>query len=177
MDQPKDNDFILFVGQEANFQTRSMLVPAKEFLQVRQNDYNILKTNAIKCVPFKMKEEIVLVNQLLKLNFIWENKGRIHEKTDYSQICDDILFYCDRGEEDMYITESDLLWLNRSVMEVCNGGFNHILNYISLQNKLTTNNSKISLYDSFLILETDNGRFCHAPFDTVEELILNNNKK
>lgn len=31
------------LDKEANFQSRSMLIPAKEFMQVRKDDYELLK--------------------------------------------------------------------------------------------------------------------------------------
>ncbi len=34
---------LLFVSREANFQSRTMLIPMEEFLKVRQEEYNLLK--------------------------------------------------------------------------------------------------------------------------------------
>jgi len=38
-------NYILFIGQESNFGSRSMLIPAKEFLglETRKKDYETLK--------------------------------------------------------------------------------------------------------------------------------------
>jgi hypothetical protein len=166
----QDNEFILFVCQEANFQSRSMLVPAKEYLNVRQNDYNILKKHALKCVPFKINNDLVFVNQLIKLNSIWDNnRSGKQEKTEYTQICNDLCFYCDLPDDDMYLKETDKSWLQRSVMGICSQGFNHVKNYITCQKKLKED-PMIVLYDSFLILETENGKIRFSPYDTVEEL-------
>lgn len=41
-------EWILWIGQEANFVTRSMLIPAVEFLKVRKDDYDTLKECAIQ---------------------------------------------------------------------------------------------------------------------------------
>lgn len=35
--------YILYVAQEANFESRTMLIPMEEFLKVRQDDYHLLK--------------------------------------------------------------------------------------------------------------------------------------
>jgi hypothetical protein len=51
----KDNEYILYVSDDANFQTKSILIPAHEFIKIRLHDYNLLKENSIQhTVIFKM---------------------------------------------------------------------------------------------------------------------------
>lgn len=157
-------DYILFILQDANFQTRSMLVPKKEFLEVRQADFDILKRNAITVdLPDGQK-----IDNLLIQNFIWENNLGIPEEYEWSAAAVDLLMY---ASEFLHNYEcNDDVWYKKSFFDFCDG-FNDLQNYLRAKKITELRDKQINVTDSFLILESDNGQMEHKPYDTVEEML------
>lgn len=63
-------DYILFIMQSGNFQSRSLLVPKDLFLKIpkRAQEYEILKKHA-KTYMFKNKDKCDIVNNVLFVNY------------------------------------------------------------------------------------------------------------
>lgn len=160
-------EYILYLAQQANFQTRSILIPAADFLAVRSDDYHILKNNSVKNYKFNIDGREYLVDNLLLDNIIWDgNMGR-HEKAVYTEICADLKQYADGMEDDQYIRLEDKAWYDNSKINLCKG-FNHIKNFVACKKKLE--NQGIKIIDAFLVLETDHGKYQIPDVDTVEEM-------
>jgi hypothetical protein len=60
-------NYILYIAQESNSQSRSMLIPMEAFLRVRYEDYNILKQHATRQVLTLDKPYIV--DQVLFMHY------------------------------------------------------------------------------------------------------------
>ena len=149
-------DYILYIAQEANFQTRSLLIPAKEFLSIpdRKKDYDILKKNG----------------NLLIHNLVSSKTGGFQfELTEYTQICGYLSRYADGI--DYYINPADDIWYDISIGGFCSG-FNHIKNYNQFKNATNIKGKDVNIIDSFLVLETEDGKFNPSQFDTVNEMML-----
>lgn len=166
--------YILIVGQEANFQSRVMLIPANEFFSVeaRSNDFEILKKHSLKYHKIKVDNVEYCIDNLLILNLIKSNKyqidGHEFEKTEYLEICHKLIDYAN-GTEYVF-DEDDKIWYSKAII-LLNTGFNHLENYIKYKN---TNNidtyKNIIIVESFLILEAEEGK-CHlSQFNTVNEM-------
>lgn len=77
-------EYILFVIECTNFCPRTGLVPKKEFIEARQSDYEILKSNAVKYNG---------IDQVLFQNIIWTGRTGRHEKTEWGHVISDIRMY------------------------------------------------------------------------------------
>ena len=64
----ENNNYILFIIQDANFQSRSMLVPEKEFLEIRKEDFETLKKYS-KTVTLSDGSNEYQIDNLLVQNF------------------------------------------------------------------------------------------------------------
>lgn len=158
-----ENKYILYVGQEANFQSRSMLIPAKLFIEARPEWYEILKKHTIKNVKFGE----IQIDNLLVVNYIFDNGIGVLEKTEYSEICQMLTHYADGLDDDCYLNMIDKKWYDLAQCNLC-GGFNHSKNYQTIKDKCHQNN--IVLLDSFLVLESDDHKLNISPVETVNEL-------
>jgi len=150
--------YILFVGQEANFCSRVILIPYEEFLKVRNKDYELMKKHSQKSVMI----DGVLVDNLLEQKIIMDGNVGSLEKREYTEICEKLNHYADWGSE--YASNEDKLWLSKSKYPK-NSNFNHVLTYSGIIKKYRKN-TKYNIVDSFLYLELDNV----SPYDTVEEM-------
>src|SRR5688572_20180772 len=137
-------DYILFVGQEANFQSRSMLIPAEEFLKVRNDDYLLLKRCSIKDRIFTINGINHKIDNLLIQNVIWSGNRGSYEKHEYTTIVGQLTQYADGMEEDCYFDMKDKEWYDNAMCNLCRG-FNHVKNYTKLKNS-----TKYNIVDSFL---------------------------
>jgi len=155
-------EYILFVGQEANFQSRCMLIPAKEFIKNRSDIYNKLKERSVKNYIFKVDDEDCLIDNLLLQNYNYEGSMGIPEKKDYSEYCWKLTNYADGSD---FIDERDKEWYNKTVLLLGNLGFNHIKNYVKIKNM-----KQYNIVDGFLFLELRNGELELPDVDTVQEM-------
>lgn len=161
-------DYILFLGQQGNFQTRSMLIPAKEFLEARNEDYQLLKKSSKKFtfIIDNIKHE---VDNLLLQNIVWNGNYGTSETHQYSDICHKLTCYADGLDDDQYYDLKDKEWYDKTPTNLC-GGFNHIKNYTELKNLKKHKDQNINIIDSFLVLELRNGILEMPSCDTVEEM-------
>lgn len=142
-----NNDYILFIAQEANFQSRSILIPIVEFLKVRKDDYEILK-KASKPKTFIIDNKEYIVKNLLIQYFKPFSKNCFTQITsDYSLICNHLTSYADAMDRDFYFLMEDAIWYDNSITNLCRG-FDHIHNY-----KYILEHSDKNIVDSFLVLE------------------------
>lgn len=143
-----DNDYILFVGQEANFQTRTMLIPAKKFLSIKENKekYELLKT----CADQKILNGVSIEN-VIYLTFDRSDGGYDLVTESHSKLCGEFLQRaCDYRhvlDEDEYIEE----WYKEAFTNLTTG-FDHVNNYLECIKITQYMKTSINIIDSFLIL-------------------------
>lgn len=161
-------DYILYLSQEACFQTRSILIPAAAFITARNTDYETMKAAARKNHKFVIDGEEYVIDNLLIQNYKWVGNHGTQEIFTHTKICNDLLWYADRREADCYIEMCDKLWCDLSVAGFCSD-FNHIKNYVESKRKFES--AGIKIVDGFLVLESNNGKLNMPVFDTVSEMM------
>ncbi len=157
-----NNDYILFVSQDANFQSRTMLIPIIEFLKVRDDDYKILKSSSIKNKKFTLNKKEYIVDNLLIIDYInVEGCDNIFTQTnkEYNLVCNELRSYADGMDNECYFYMKDKIWYDLSITNLC-GGFNHIYNYKTCKEIKKYKNKEINIVDSFLVLEARYGKYC-----------------
>lgn len=172
-------EYILIIQQEANFQSRSVLIPKKEFLEdeKRRSEFETLK-NYVK--ENKNKGNKNVPNVIIQ-NIIWERNekgqrtaGRCEDNPATSIIGSIMFLVQDSWDPDMG-SIADRKWLDKSISNFCSG-FNHIKNYLSILKEGVFKQGRFiikpeQITDSFLVLEADDGVINEPPVDTVEELL------
>lgn len=181
----ENKEYILFVGEEANFQSRIMLIPFKEFLAVRSEEYQLLKTHSKKNVTFKIDDETHLIDNLLTYKIIWHynEDGRRtwgeDEKTEYYEFCSELTSYADgllilepddspTGER-YYLDEKDKVWYDKAIINIALG-FNHIKNFDKIRHLNYYNGKPVNIVDGFLYVEERTLKSC-PPYDTLQEML------
>mgnify|MGYP000160846231 CR=1 FL=1 len=145
-------DYILFVLQEGNFQSRSMLVPAESFLKVREEEYKMLKDFSVKTAAKILGDEYVVIDNLIIQKIIFNNNIGSYEKKPYTSFCSNLMTYADGLSDDCYLDMKDQEWYDNSVINLCEG-FEHVRNYVECKNLNVIDEENINIIDSFLILE------------------------
>lgn len=145
-------DYILFVLQESNFQSRSMIVPKKLFLEVRQNDYDILKQYSVKTTASINKKEFIVVDNLIIQPIIFDKQSRFPKKKPFTDLYYQLLGYANGIKEECYYNTKDLNWYEDSIIQLCQG-FNHVENYLKCKYMTEAACANINIIDSFLFLE------------------------
>ena len=163
------NDYILFIGQESNFQSRSILIPAGEFIKVRGDDYELLKKSVTNKYKVSINGIDYQLNNLLLQNVIWEGNCGTYEQTEYNQLCSNLIQYADGMDTNCYFDMKDKEWYDGAKCNICSG-FNHIKNYIKYKNIQQYKGKPVNIVDSFLCLTLDDGILKLPTCDTVEEL-------
>lgn len=182
-------EYILIVAQEANFQSRSILIPKDAFLQneKRRKEYEILKQCASDISLTYGTKNTKNIPGLLINNIVWESTaqgkeekrvGR-HEENPYGLIVSDIMFLANHLYDPDFICPEDTNWLCGSIANFCTG-FNHVKNYLMILrdgviitdfNKHQSLNIKPEeIVDSFLVLEANDGIVNLPAVNTVEEM-------
>lgn len=162
------NKYILYCAQEANFQTRSMLIPYDLIMKCpeRVKHLQILRDNALRNVPFNYKDKEYVVDQLLIQNITWNENCGSYDETPYKQIVSELTCY---GDE-MYFNSYDEEWSNNIICYVASEGFNHVTNYCNFRNKSEYKGSPIEIVEGFLILQSHDGILNMPSVETVEEM-------
>lgn len=163
------NDYILFIGQESNFQSRSMLIPACEFMKVRGDDYLLLKTSSV-AKTFTIDGVEYIVNNLLLQNVTWQGNSGTHDNHPFTKICSQLVNYANGMDEEYYCDLKDKKWYDLAITNFCNG-FNHIKNHTLWKTKTMYKNKPINIVDSFLYLTMDDYKLSLPICDTVEEML------
>lgn len=111
---------ILFVIELKGFQPRSILIPKKEFLKNRKEDYEILKKYSVstKVDNYDVKNVLIVDYQ---------------SNHPITRIISDIFWYADSDEPNRgsYIKEGDLEWFNGFDVGLMDE-FDHVKNYHDL---------------------------------------------
>ena len=162
-----DNQYILYLAQQSNFQTRSMIIPAKEFIDARKDEYAMLKRLSSKNHKFILDQKEYIIDNLLVQNYNLIGNIGSQEKHEHTDICNLLSGYADGLDDYYYFDMCDKPWYDKSIINLC-GGFNHVKNYISC--KVHCKNKGIDIIDGFLILQSRNGQIEIPYCDTVNEL-------
>ena len=139
-------DYILFIKQEGNWGNQSIIIPYKEFLSVRSDDYKILKENTTSIIT----ENKTKIDGVILEEIIWNGSVGISKKTETNRIINYIITY-NRWEDDFRTELNDKVWLDKSYENICEGT-NHIDNFLRCRKLTKYNNKNINIVDSLLIL-------------------------
>ena len=161
--------YILYCAQEANFQTRSMLIPYDLIMKCpeRVKDLQTLRENALHNVPFEHNGKNYIVDQLLIQSINWNSNMGTYDESPFRHITSDLTSYADGMDEDCFCQSHDKDWANYVICDVASNGFNHVVNYCNFRKKCTY---PIEIVEGFLVLESDNGKLRMSSVDTVEEM-------
>ena len=153
-----EKEYILFIGQEANFGARTILIPKKEFLQVRNDDFLLLK----RCSKKNIVLDNIEIDNFLPQTIIWKGNHGTLKIEAYTNICEILKSYADGT--DYYDEMKDEIWYSKSILGHRIKGateFDHIGIYNNINGQL-----KYNITDSFLYIELDN----IPPFKTAAEM-------
>ena len=155
------DDYILYIAQCANFQSRIMLIPIIEFLKVRSDDYDMLKNLSLKDQNFTLDNKKYIVDNLLVIDYVNDDDTyRVFSQTDssYRLLCNHLTSYAEGMDEDCYFHEKDELWYKSAIIFLTTG-FNHIYNHKRFKQMTNYKNKTINVVDSFLVLESQNNKY------------------
>ena len=155
MSEPKK--YILFCAQEANFQTRSVLIPYDLIMKCEQRvkDLEILRSNSLRNIPFNNGQYIV--DQLLIRNITWDGNVGRYDDNPFIDIVDEIMSYIDRQiDEVRYLYDEE--WAREKICHIASKGFNHVANYCNFRKRTSYKGEPIEIVEGFLILESERGR-------------------
>ena len=163
--------YILYCAQEANFQTRSMLIPYDLIMKCekRVQELQVLRQHCLPNVPFNHLGEDYIIDQLLIDNFTFKNGRGTKDTSPYSHITGIWSWYADNDLEECYSDMDDKEWYDSSITNVASG-FNHLKNYTTLRSMGEYNGTPIEIVEGFLVLDTDDGKLMLSSIETVEQL-------
>ena len=146
--------YILFCAQDANFQTRSMLVPYDLIMKCesRVKNLQVLRDHAKHDVKFNHN---YVVDQLLIQNYIWSGNIGTQDETPFTQIVNELTNYADGLDEDCYCYLYDKEWYDKTICHVASRGFDHVRNYCEFRNKTSYKDKPIEIVEGFLVLESN----------------------
>lgn len=155
------SDYLLFVVQNANFEPRSMLLPAKEFLELHQESWNQMR-EACANATF---ENLFVDHLLWKDVTDWET----HSQECWSLMASYLEEVYDWGTEASH-DPADNAWIKKSLYKICQG-FNVVKEYCKAQKLSSWKGQPIRIIDSILILEKRASKHWSPPaFETVQDL-------
>ncbi len=146
--------YILFCAQEANFQTRSMLIPYDLIMNNdnRVKDLQMLREEAFHNVEIEHRRTKYVIDQLLIHHDIeFDNNLNMQPSNPSARIIDELTSYAD--DLDIYLSR-DEEWYTRAICNVMHG-FNHPSNYINFRNKTEYEGKLIEIVEGFLVLENE----------------------
>lgn len=161
--------YILYCGQEANFQTRSMLIPYDLIIQDPKwvSNLQILRDHSLKNVNFPHRGKTYTVDQLLIKNYIWKGNFGLVEATPFREITGQLTSYaCWSHHENCYFDGEDAIWADHIIKEVASEGFNNITNYCKYRI-----DPEYNIVEGFLVLEARDGVLEMPMVDTVKEMM------
>jgi len=163
--------YILWCAQESNFQTRTLLLPVDMLDCNRRLQLEQLRS-------YRDNNNVIVIDHTWTYECDSDgnkhrSRGTISEKhKDVYRLCSDFMYYADRQSyDDGYLCKSDLEWLPFSFNQLC-GGFNHVKNYQQLLTMTSWEDKPVTIVDSFLILNSDDGVLNTSPWDTPDEMML-----
>lgn len=181
-DRISEDDYILYLAQSSNFQTRSMLIPKGKLNKKRLDEINKLISSS-EDYNIIIDGEQVEIKNVVTVNYV-HNSDYNHEtqcgsltldpldkeKTDITNV---LTFYAEQDlctDEKMYSDLDDEEWFDDSICGFI-GGFNHIRNYIKCMKITELGGKKINIVDSLLVLETKGGDFEMPQFESVNDML------
>lgn len=164
--------YILFCVQEANFCTRSMLIPSDLIMKCpeRIKDLQVLRENSLKNVSFDHKGKNYVVDQLLIQKITWGVGIGEYDVLPFTAIVQDFIQYANGVEKGWLCKPYDEIWSNDIKINVVSTGFNHVTNYCNFRNKKMHDGKEIEIIEGFLVLESENDMLYKPDVDTVEEM-------
>jgi hypothetical protein len=166
-------DYILFVLQEGNFQSRSMIVPTKAFLEARQEEYNILKQYSVKTTVGISDKEFTVVDNLIVQPIVFDGNIGTPKKKPFTDFYHQLLGYADGLDEGCYYSTKDANWYDDAIIQLCQG-FNHVENYLKCKYMTEKSGTCINITDSFLFLEKNFRKKKHVECENKQiEKIIN----
>ncbi len=128
------NEYTLVVCQDANFQSRSALIPAPYF----EEEFALLRQHS---KPHIFPDG-TLVDQVIFITYTKSGDNCYSQvKTPYTEACNKLCFHI---EEDP---------LPGVIDRPCSKGFDHVKNFQSVINKTSWKGKPIKIKEGFLILE------------------------
>lgn len=158
-------EYILFVIQQANFCSRVLFVPKQEFIETRNEEFLDLLETAKSA-----KVDGVDVNLLIQ-NVIWEGTTGRYEQHPWSKIIGAVTSVAEWGSEGNFRPKIDDHWADESFTKHYDS-FNHVKTYQKCLQVSKHNNKDIKIVDSFLVLESRNGKLEKCVYDTPDEMML-----
>lgn len=164
--------YILYCAQEANFQTRSMLIPYDLIMKCPQRvkDLELLREYCQRNIPFTHKDQTYVVDQLLIQNITWNANVGTPDETPFMCIIGNFTGYADPPNDNIIFREYDAGWSQHIIRNVASNGFNHIANYCKFRDKKEYKDQPIDIVEGFLVLQSDNGKLNIPGMDTVKEM-------
>ncbi len=146
-------EYILFVAREGNFQIRSMLIPKKEFLEVRLQDYQLLKSSAQNLTYFNNGKNCNIFKCFLPNEYENINEVNIRQTIKpYTELCNLLTAYSDGIDDGYYYDNKDKVWYDLAKCELCRG-FDYVDSFITLRQLTEYEGNPIKITDSFLFME------------------------
>lgn len=137
-------EYILFVAKEANFQSRTMLIPVELLTKVRKDQFESLKTFSERMSENTYK---FIIEYQKKSKFIFSQVN--HPMLQFVNFMSSYAYGMD---DDCYFGLDDKIWYDKSFINLC-GGFDHQQNFERLMNLTEYKNISIKIIEGFLILE------------------------
>lgn len=161
-------DYLLFVAQCANFQSRSMLIPAKEFFAEHKREWQLMRES---CVSETLDGQYV--DHLLWRIVDWKGALGAPQRTDWNAIVVKLETAMEGDELD--ISPWDPLWSQKAKRNVISG-LDNVDIYCRAQKLTEWQGKPIRIVDSILILEQNRreqvtSKWERPPFSTVDECL------
>lgn len=163
------NEYVLFCSQEANFQTRSILIPVEDITSELEEMLNILDMYSR---PFKarIEGEEYIINKMLTTSSIWDINCGSTITTPFTNAAGQLEFIaCEgegRGRENGPFSRSG--WDRNAIRPIeIRGGFDHITNFVEYMNIKEYDGEQIVVIDGYLVLEGE-----QLPMDEMRTIEL-----
>lgn len=165
-------DYLLFVLQEGNFQSRTMIVPTQLFLKARQNEYDILKQYSVKTTAGINDKEFTVVDNLIIQPIVFDGNVGTPKKKPFTEFYYQLLGYANGMDEGCYYNTKDVEWYDNALIELYQG-FNHVETYLKCKYMTGKSGGYVNITDSFLFLEKNLKKKKHVKLENkqIETLI------
>lgn len=178
------DEYIMFIFQHTGFCPQSILVPAKEFIDVRVNDYHILQQHAHTRTFTIDNKEVVIDNLLFVECQTSDTMTKVVEDEEYYNIYRELDMYAEWQDEFGYKHQEDKSFVEKSICGFCST-FDVIEEYLYYKEqtkirgykmhrsqKENENGYDVVIVDAFLFLEVMDGKVRVKPlYKTPEEMM------
>jgi hypothetical protein len=131
------------VSQDSIFGSRTILIPEKEFLMTRFEEYEIMKNCSLKNQVFTARGKKYIVENFLEKK--WNKTYGVLEKREYTGICEKLHYYID--DYPIQVNDKDKLWYSNSIINLFTD-LNAFESYLSILNL-----KQYHISNSFLYLD------------------------